>query len=136
MLVEIAYDWNRSWSSGTLSMRLIWSYREKVLLLAPASQSNQIQSSTNKHTERTAAATCISSAQQESAVYLREGRRLSRAPPETGSLRSDFTSCGSAPSAFCPRAAPAIASLRFAGRWVPRWPLVLEGSGDFASKTL
>jgi hypothetical protein len=44
-------------------------------------------------------------------MYLREGRRLSRAPSEMGSLRSDFTSCGSAPSAFCPRAAAAIASL-------------------------
>nr|CAB3500094.1 unnamed protein product [Digitaria exilis] len=74
---DIAYDWNRSWSSGTLSMRLIWSYREK----------------------------------KKAAVYLREGRRLSRAPPETGSLRSDFTSCGSAPSAFWVRAAPAIVSV-------------------------
>ena len=68
MLGEIAYDWNRSWSSGTLSMRLIWSYKEKVLLLAPASQSNQIQSSTNRHTERTTAATSISSALQEAGV--------------------------------------------------------------------
>lgn len=24
------YPWNRSWSSGTLSMRLIWSYKEKA----------------------------------------------------------------------------------------------------------
>ena len=35
---EIAYDWNPSSSSGTLSMRLIWSYSEYVLLLTPASQ--------------------------------------------------------------------------------------------------
>jgi hypothetical protein len=39
---EIAYDCNRSSSSGTLSMRLIWSYNEKVLLLISASQTNQI----------------------------------------------------------------------------------------------
>lgn len=49
---EIAYDWNRSWSSGTLSMRLIWSYNEKVLLLISASQTNQIKSSTHKEPEK------------------------------------------------------------------------------------
>ena len=106
---EIAYDWNRSSSSGTLSMRLIWSYNEKVLLPISASQTNQIKC-THKHQRRRTATSRISSVQQGSSEYLRDGRCLSRALPETGSLRRVFTSCGRATSAFCPRTA-AIASL-------------------------
>ena len=94
------------------------------------------KSSTHKHQRRRTATSRISSVQQGSSVYLRDGRCLSRALPETGSLRSDFTSCGRAPSAFCPRAA-AIASLplrRPVGS--SAGAVVLDGSGNFASTTL
>lgn len=120
-------------------MRLIWSYNEKVLLLISALQTNQIKSSTHKHQRKRRTATSrISSVQQGASVYLRDGRCLSRALPETGSLRSDFTSCGRATSAFCPRAA-AIAPIPLrrpvgssAGAVVPE----SRGVGEFCIEDL
>ena len=127
---EIAYDWNRSSSSGTLSMRLIWSYSEKVLLLICSSQTNQIKSSTHKHQRRTATSR-ISSVQQGSSVYLRDGRQRQD--------HSAATSLAAAepPAPSAPEPPPSPPS-RFAGRSLLGWAraVVLEGSGNFASKTL
>jgi hypothetical protein len=91
---------------------------------------DEINPVSRKHKQRTTATTLISSVRQD-VEYLIDGSCLSLGLLDTGSLRNDFTNCGRAPSALCPRAAAAIAVLelhRPAGSSVD--------SGDFAAKTL
>jgi hypothetical protein len=93
-------------------MRLIWSYSEKVLLRPSHPQTNQFRCDQSRYPQAQAKNNSNNThfvVKPDAGEYLRDGSCLSLGPLETGSLRSDFTSCGSALSALCPRAAAAAA---------------------------